>query len=108
MTLIAQELDYASKHLEDDNGDLFQKYVDNMEPFVSEIEDKVNEVDGLVRGAQDLLKKTSEFFGEPFKAENSARLFGIVKNFLQVFEKMRADVKASGLKRRERCEWKKL
>ena len=95
MTLIAQELDYASKHLEDDNGDLFQKYVDNMEPFVSEIEDKVNEVDGLVRGAQDLLKKTSEFFGEPFKAENSARLFGIVKNFLQVFEKMRADVKAS-------------
>jgi len=95
MTLIAQELDYASKHLEGDGGDMFQKYVDNMEPFVSETEDKVNEVDSLVRDAHDLLKKTSEFFGEPFKAENSARLFGIVKNFLQVFEKMRADVKAS-------------
>jgi hypothetical protein len=95
MTLIAQELDYASKHLEGEGGDLFQKYVDNMEPFVSKTEDKVNEVDALVRDAQDLLKKTSEFFGEPFKAENSARLFGIVKNFLQVFEKMRADVKAS-------------
>lgn len=59
MTLIAQELDYASKHLEGDGGDMFQKYVDNMEPFVSETEDKVNEVDSLVRDAHDLLKKTS-------------------------------------------------
>ena len=30
---------------------MFQKYVDNMEPFVSETEDKVDEVDSLVRDA---------------------------------------------------------
>jgi len=107
MTLIAQELNYASKHLEGEGGDLFQKYVDNMEPFVSKTEDRVNEADGLVRVAQDLLKKTSEFFGETFKAENPTRLFGIVKNFMQAFEKMRADEKASeaGEKRKMHSEF---
>ena len=46
---------------------MFQKYVDNMEPFVSETEDKVEPVKQFGPGLYDLLKKTSEFFGEPFK-----------------------------------------
>ena len=94
MSAIVQEIDYASKHLDSD-VDQYQKYLDSMQPFVSQTESKVSEVDNLVSEAQDLLKSTSEFFGEPYKPENSARLFGIVKNFLQSYEKMRAEVKAN-------------
>jgi Mn-containing catalase len=41
------------------------------------------------------MKQTTEFFGEPFKADNAGRIFKLVAEFLVNYDKVQKDMKAA-------------
>jgi hypothetical protein len=58
-----------------------------MVPFAMSTDSDVTAAEHLAAAAKDSMKATTEFFGEPFKADNPGRIFKLVADFLRTYDK---------------------
>ena len=66
---------------EQNENETHDKFRDVMLPFAQAADAEVTRAKTMAAEAQDAMKATTEFFGEPFKADNAGRVFKLVKDF---------------------------
>ncbi|EEH56319.1 uncharacterized protein MICPUCDRAFT_27253, partial [Micromonas pusilla CCMP1545] len=88
---------------EQNENETHDKFRDVMLPFAQAADAEVTRAKTMAAEAQDAMKATTEFFGEPFKADNAGRVFKLVKDFLVTFDKVQNDMKM-----REEAEARKM
>jgi len=71
------------------------RFRDVMIPFADSADAHVVDAKRLATSADDAMKGVTEFFGEPFKADNAGRIFRLVADFLVTFDKVQTDMKTA-------------
>ena len=69
------------------------RFRDVMVPFAESADGAVSSAKALEAEATERMKKATEFYGEPFKADNAGRIFKLVADFLLAFDKVQEDMR---------------
>ena len=75
------------------SAEMHDGFRDVMVPFAESADDDVSAAQRLAEDAKESMKSTTEFFGEPFKADNAGRIFQLVADFLVTFNRVQDDMK---------------
>ena len=75
------------------SAEMHDRFRDVMVPFAESADDDVSAAQRLAEDAKESMKSTTEFFGEPFKADNAGRIFQLVADFLVTFNRVQDDMK---------------
>ena len=76
------------------SAETHDRFRDVMMPFTESADVDITAAQALAASATEGMKQTTEFFGEPFKKDNSGRIFSLVADFLVTFDKVLKDLKA--------------
>ena len=75
------------------SAEMHDRFRDVMVPFAEFADEDVSAAQRLAEDANESMKSTTEFFGEPFKADNAGRIFKLVADFLVTFNRVQDDMK---------------
>ena len=78
---------------EESKDETHDKFRDVMVPFAENASHFVENAKTLSETANESMKQTTEFFGEPFKKDNGGRIFKLVADFLVTFDKVQDDAR---------------
>ena len=77
------------------SAETHDRFRDVMVPFAESADAEITAVQALATDANESMKATTEFFGEPFKVDNAGRIFKLVADFLVTFDKVTKDMDAA-------------